>query len=78
MHQINLFGVIMRVKIDAQSNQFGLLTRKEILSLLRISGNTLTRYVKSGSFPKPIVFGGNTLCKKMWRLSDIRDYIDNN
>jgi len=68
----------MRVKIDTHSNQLGLLTRKEILSLLRISGNTLTRYIKSGSFPKPIIFGSNTLCKKMWRLADIQNYIENN
>jgi predicted DNA-binding transcriptional regulator AlpA len=50
-----------------------LLDRKEVAQRLGISVFTLSRWVKSGRFPKPIKIAFN---KYRWRLLDVARWID--
>jgi len=44
----------------------------QVAELLNVSRQTVWNRVRSGVLPKPIKFGGCT----RWRVSDIKNYID--
>jgi len=50
-----------------------LLTRAELLALLRVSAPTLKRWVRAGAFPAPLKLGPNCL---RWRRSEIEDHLN--
>jgi prophage regulatory protein len=51
-----------------------LMTRAEVLALMRVSAPTLKRWVRAGVFPAPLKVGPNTL---RWRRSEIDDHLGN-
>jgi prophage regulatory protein len=46
--------------------------RQDLESLFQISRATIYRWVKEGSFPKPIHLGANMV---RWKVSDIEEWI---
>jgi predicted DNA-binding transcriptional regulator AlpA len=57
---------------SGQEQGGGLLTRKEVAKLVRLSPRTITRYVKEGRFPSPIRFNS---IRVRWRRQHIEDYL---
>jgi prophage regulatory protein len=50
-----------------------LLKKSEVLTLLGISKNTLDRYRRAGTFPRPMMLGPKS---PRWRWSDVKAFID--
>jgi excisionase family DNA binding protein len=48
--------------------QSGLLTRQQVALYLGVSVNTVTALVKTGSIPKPLIFGKRI---QRWREADL-------
>jgi len=46
--------------------------RQDLESLFQISRATIYRWVKEGSFPKPIHLGANMV---RWKVSDVEEWI---
>ena len=50
-----------------------LLRRPQVLERVPVSETTLWRYVKAGTFPRPVRLGKNSVA---WRADDVNAWID--
>ena len=62
------------MKHETSKKQVELLSTSEVLELTGISLPTLYRWLKKGSFPKPIKFSPNG--KNFWRVKEINQHLE--
>ena len=67
-----LDALAQQVGAQAKERRDTLMTRQEVVNLLRIDPRTLRRLEREGSIPSPIVIGERTL---RWRRREIEKYL---
>ena len=55
-----------------QEHLDGFLRMREVLALLRVSRSTLNRWIREGTFPRPVKLGKRAV---RWRRSDIEGWL---
>lgn len=57
--------------------QFEILRIKDITRITGLSRTSIWRYIKSGSFPRPISLGGPGTRAVGWYASEVKDWLEN-